>query len=163
MERIQTRGDCFFHNDVGERFEYQRHPADWAEVNANLAEFKTRAPASVDFQICSTINIFNIFSLAELAEWVKEFNPKFFYVNTCFDPECFNIQTLPQNIKRIATDRYHKIEDFSGIIDYMNAADRYSPEIQAQRIKRIHQTDLYRKENFADSFTALNNLLKIYD
>jgi hypothetical protein len=103
---------AFSIDDVGERFEYQRHPANWAEVNANLAEFKRRAPASVDFQICSTINIFNIFSLAELAEWVNEFNPKFFYVNTCFDPECFNIQTLPQDIKRIATDRYHRIEDF---------------------------------------------------
>jgi sulfatase maturation enzyme AslB (radical SAM superfamily) len=154
---------AFSIDDVGERFEYQRHPADWAEVNANLAEFKKRAPASVDFQICSTINIFNIFSLTELAEWVSDFCPKFFYVNTCFDPECFNIQTLPLEIKSIATARYHKIEDFRSTIDYMNAADRYSAEIQAERIKRIHQADLYRGENFAETFTALNNLLKIYD
>jgi MoaA/NifB/PqqE/SkfB family radical SAM enzyme len=154
---------AFSIDDVGERFEYQRHPADWAEVNRNLSEFKTRAPASVDFQICSTINIFNIFSLAELADWVNEFCPKFFYVNTCFDPECFNIQTLPQQIKSIATDRYHNIEDFRSIIDYMNAADRYSAEIQVERVKRIQQADLYRGENFADSFAALNNLLKIYD
>ena len=117
----------------------------------------------MDFQICSTINIFNIFSLAELADWVNEFSPKFFYVNTCFDPECFNIQTLPREIKSIATDRYHKIEDFRSTIDYMNAADRYSAEIQAERVKRIQQADLYRGENFADSFAALNNLLKIYD
>jgi MoaA/NifB/PqqE/SkfB family radical SAM enzyme len=154
---------AFSIDDVGERFEYQRHPADWTEVTSNLAEFKRRAPASVDFQICSTINIFNIFSLAELAEWVSEFRPKFFYVNTCFDPECFNIQTLPKEIKNIATTRYNRILEFKGIIDYMNAADRYSPEIQAERVKRIHQADLYRGENFADSFTALNNLLKIYD
>jgi sulfatase maturation enzyme AslB (radical SAM superfamily) len=154
---------AFSIDDVGERFEYQRHPADWSLVNANLAEFKRKAPASMDFQICSTINIFNIFSLAELADWVNEFGPKFFYVNTCFDPECFNIQTLPREIKSIATDRYHNIEDFRSTIDYMNAADRYSPQIQAERVKRIQQADLYRGENFADSFVALNNLLKIYD
>jgi hypothetical protein len=154
---------AFSIDDVGERFEYQRHPANWQAVNANLQEFKKRAPASVDFQICSTINIFNIFSLAELIYWVRQFDPKFFYVNTCFDPECFNIQTLPPQIKRIATDRYHKIEDFRGIIDYMNAEDRYSDEIQTERIKRIHQADLYRGENFAVTFKILNNLLRIYD
>jgi hypothetical protein len=107
--------------------------------------------------------VFNIFSLAELIYWVRQFDPKYFYVNTCFDPACFNIQTLPQQIKRIATDRYHKIDDFRGIIDYMNAEDRYSDAIQAERIKRIHQADLYRGENFADTFKILNSLLRIYD
>ena len=154
---------AFSIDDVGERFEYQRHPANWQEVNTNIQEFKRRASSSVDFQICSTINIFNIFSLAELVYWVRQIDPKFFYVNTCFDPKCFNIQTLPQQIKRIATDRYHKIGDFRGIIDYMNAEDKYSDTIQAERIRRIHQADLYRGENFADTFKILNSLLRIYD
>ena len=53
----------------------------------------------MEFQICTTISIFNIFSLAKIALWVKNFDPKFFYVNTCFDPIYFNIQTLPKQIK----------------------------------------------------------------
>ena len=45
----------------------------------------------------------------------------------------------------------------------MNAADRDSPEIRAERKARILRTDQYRKENFGDTFPLLNNILKIYD
>ena len=43
----------------------------------------------MEFQICTTISIFNIFSLAKIALWVAQYQPKFFYVNTCFDPDVF--------------------------------------------------------------------------
>ena len=52
---------AFSIDDVGEQFEYQRHPAKWIEVNQNLAKFKERQTDNMEFQICSTINIFNIF------------------------------------------------------------------------------------------------------
>jgi hypothetical protein len=45
----------------------------------------------------------------------------------------------------------------------MNAADRDTLEIREQRKARILQTDKYRKENFAQVFPLLNNILKIYD
>ena len=72
----------------------------------------------MEFQICSTINIFNIFSLAKLTLWVRNFAPKFFYVNTCFDPPYFNIQinkktmanekkTVYQGCFRLCQDTYH--------------------------------------------------------
>ena len=32
---------AFSIDDVGEQFQYQRHPANWKEVNHNLVEFKT--------------------------------------------------------------------------------------------------------------------------
>ena len=57
----------------------------------------------MDFQICTTVSIFNVFSLAKIAFWVKQYQPKFFYVNTCFDPPYFNIQTLPKQIKNTST------------------------------------------------------------
>jgi hypothetical protein len=154
---------AFSIDDVGEQFEYQRHPAKWTEVNENIRQWKFYNPGNMDFQICSTINIFNIFSLAKLALWVQQINPKFFYVNTCFDPEYFNVQTLPQQVKNIATERYSNITSFKGIIDFMNSADRYTDDIQQQRKKRILQADQYRGENFARVFPTLNNLLGIYD
>ena len=154
---------AFSIDDVGEQFEYQRHPADWKEVNQNIQQWKHKNPGNIDFQICSTINIFNIFSLAKLAMWVKQTDPKFFYVNTCFDPVYFNVQTLPRQAKAIATDRYGAIKEFQGIIDFMNAADRYTPDIQRQRRERILLADRYRNENFKSVFPTLNSLLEIYD
>ena len=147
---------------MGEQFEYQRHPAKWKEVNEKLASVKAMAPSNVTFQICSTVNAFNIFSLAKLVYWVKQFDPKYFYVNTCFEPLCFNIQTLPRQVKDIATDRYGDIKDFQQIINFMNSEDKYSDEIAEQRRSKILQTDLYRNENFKKTYPTLNNLYKIY-
>ena len=154
---------AFSIDDVGEPFEYQRYGAKWKEVNYNLNQFKIYQTNNMEFQICSTINIFNIFSLAKLVLWVRQFNPKFFYVNTCFDPDIFNIQTLPKQIKNIVNSRYNDLKDFEGTLRYMNSVDRDSEDIRDQRKKRILQTDNYRKENFGEVFPLLNKVLKIYE
>ena len=117
----------------------------------------------MDFQICSTVSIFNVLNWAKIALWVAQFQPKFFYVNTCFEPDVFNIQTLPKQVKDIVVDRYHMLTDYQPSIRFMNAADRDTPEIREQRKARILQTDKYRKENFGEVFPLLNNILKIYD
>lgn len=153
---------AFSIDDVGEQFEYQRHPADWKEVNQNLTEFKKRKTDNMEFQICSTINIFNIFNLAKLNLWVRQFAPKFFYVNTCFDPDVFNVQTLPKRVKDIVNIRYGELKDFEGTLRYMNSADRDSEHIRIARKKRILLADKYRNENFAEVFPLLNNILRIY-
>jgi len=92
---------AFSIDDIGEAFEYQRHPANWRQVSSNLVKFKEMKTANMDFQICSTVSIFNVFNWAKISLWVAQFQPKFFYVNTLFDPDYFNIQTLPKNVKDI--------------------------------------------------------------
>ena len=153
---------AFSIDDVGEQFQYQRHPANWREVNHNLVEFKTYQTANMEFQICTTISIFNIFSLAKISLWVAQYQPKFFYVNTCFDPDVFNIQTLPKQVKNIVNSRYSMLTDFQPTLRFMNSAHRDSEEIREQRKARILQTDKYRKENFGDVFPLLNKVLQIY-
>ena len=153
---------AFSIDDVGEQFQYQRHPANWKEVNHNLVEFKTYQTHNMEFQICTTISIFNIFSLAKIALWVRQFDPKFFYVNTCFDPIYFNIQTLPKQIKNVVNSRYSMLTDFQPTLRFMNSQHRDSEQIREQRKARILQTDKYREENFGDVFPLLNKVLQIY-
>ena len=154
---------AFSIDDIGEQFQYQRHPANWKEVNHNLVEFKTYQTHNMEFQICTTISIFNIFSLAKIALWVAQYQPKFFYVNTCFDPDYFNIQTLPKQIKNIVNSRYSMLTDFQPTLRFMNSAHRDSEQMSEQRKARILQTDKYREENFGDVFPLLNNVLGIYE
>ena len=85
------------------------------------------------------------------------------YINTLFDPEYFNIQTLPTELKKIVTEKYLNIKELSGIVSYMNSADRYSDAIHQQRKKRILQADQYREEIFANVFPELNTFLHIYE
>ena len=154
---------AFSIDDVGDQFQYQRHPANWRQVGANLVKFKERRTPNMDFQICTTVSIFNIFSLAKIAFWVKQYQPKFFYVNTLFDPDYFNIQTLPKNVKNIVNSRYNMLTDFKPTLRFMNAVDRDTTEIRKQRSDRILQTDAYRHENFGEYFPLLNKVLGIYE
>ena len=114
---------AFSIDDVGEPFEYQRHPAKWREVNQNLIKFKEMRTANMDFQICSTVSIFNVFNWAKIALWVAQFQPKFFYVNTCFDPDVFNIQTLPIQVKNIVVQ--------TGVGVYNQGGEQYSKGFEA--------------------------------
>ena len=62
---------AFSIDDVGARFEYQRSNAVWSEVAANIARFKQlrdRYP-NIRLQVCSTVNVFNVYYLEELARW----------------------------------------------------------------------------------------------
>tara|TARA_A100001388_G_C28590260_1_gene413121 strand:- start:341 stop:739 length:399 start_codon:yes stop_codon:yes gene_type:complete len=132
-------------------------------VNANLVKFKEMKTDNMEFQICSTVTIFNVFNWAKMALWVAQFQPKFFYINTCFEPDVFNIQTLPKQVKNIVSDRYHMLKDYQPSIRFMNAADRDTPQIRQERKRRILQTDAYRQENFGDVFPLLNKVLQIYE
>ena len=154
---------AFSIDDVGEPFEYQRYGANWKEVNHNLNQFKIYQTMNMEFQICTTISIFNVFSLAKIALWVRQFDPKFFYVNTCFDPPYFNIQTLPKQIKNIVNSRYSDLKDFQPTLRFMNSAHTETEKIKKNRKERILQTDKYRKENFGEVFPLLNKVLQIYE
>lgn len=154
---------AFSIDDVGEKFEYQRYGAKWDEVKYNLKQYSFLNPGNIDFQICSTINIFNILSLDKLFEWVREFKPKYFHVNTLFAPDCFNIQTLPQELKKIVTDKFQHLPPYRSIINFMNMTDRHSEAMNTERKRRILITDKYRNEKFSNVFPELNNFLKIYD
>ena len=83
-------------------------------------------------------------------------------MNTCFDPDVFNIQTLPQQVKNIVTDRYKDLKDFQGTINFMNSIDRDTQEIREQRKERIMKADKYRNENFGEVFPLLDKMLGVY-
>jgi sulfatase maturation enzyme AslB (radical SAM superfamily) len=154
---------AFSIDDVGEQFQYQRYPANWRQVGSNLVKFKERKTPNMQFQICTTVSIFNIFSLAKINFWVKQYQPDFFYVNTLFDPDYFNIQTLPKNVKNIVNTRYSMLTDFKPTLRFMNSVDRDSPQTRKQRSDRVLQTDAYRHENFGEMFPLLNKVLQIYE
>ena len=73
-----------------------------------------------------------------------------------------DIKKLESARKDIVNDRYHMLTDYQPSIRFMYAADRDSPEIRAERKRRILQADQYRGENFGDIFPLLNKVLRIY-
>ena len=64
---IETR--CAFSiDDVEEQFEYQRYPATWSEVNANIDKWdKIKSQVkTIETQICCTINVLNVFNFVKI-------------------------------------------------------------------------------------------------
>jgi hypothetical protein len=116
-------------DDVGARFEYQRSGAVWTQVVANIARFKQlRAKyTNISLQVCSTVNVFNVYYLPELAAWNSSQGFDYVYWNMMHEAYYFSISTLPEEVKRDITVKLRTsgsdsdaAQEFARIVDFMN-------------------------------------------
>ena len=142
---------AFSIDDVGERFEYQRTNAVWKEVCRNIGWFRTLREhySNIRLQVCSTVNVFNVMYLEELAQWIDQQAFDFVYWNMMHEAYYFSISTLPNNAKlAIATQLQQAVVDdrtrqeFAQIIDFMNRGVSLDGNILRMRV-----ADLDRKRN----------------
>jgi len=100
-KHFKTVEVAFSIDDVGARFEYQRTNADWAVVLDTIVSFqylKDHMP-NLQLQCCSTVNIFNVRYLDQLAHWLALQRFDFVYWNMMHDAWYFSIATLPDSAK----------------------------------------------------------------
>lgn len=57
-------------DDIGDRFEYQRFPAEWDNVASNLMWFKDNCPVNCMFGINTTVSLLNYKNLHSLEAWI---------------------------------------------------------------------------------------------
>jgi NurA-like 5'-3' nuclease len=119
-------------------------------------------------QVCTTINVFNIVYLDELAPYIDEWGVDFWHINALHQPEEFDIQQLPKDLKKTITNKLLKInirkDEIMTALNYLNSEpttvlENYNDAITS----KIKQIDKRRKENFGDVFPLLNNVLGIYE
>lgn len=118
-------------DDVGTRFEYQRSNAVWDEVVANIARFKTLRDNlnNIQLQFCCTVNVFNVYYLKELADFVYAQDFDYVYWNMMHEAYYFSISTLPEQAKAAITTRLRSCgsvsdaaqQEFDRIVDFMNS------------------------------------------
>ena len=159
---------AFSIDDIENRFEYQRHPAVWTEVNSNINQFLNSGLKNLSTQVCTTLNFFNIWNIDELAYKVKEWNPDFWYINILHHPVEFDIQQIPREFKQQIIDKLKKTEiyqqEIQTAIDYVNGEPYYKIKDWKKALtEKIKSIDSVRKENFSETFKDLNNVLKIYE
>lgn len=58
-------------DDIGDRFEYQRFPAKWAEVVENLQWFVANAPTNCMFSVNTSVSILNYSNIPNLKLWLN--------------------------------------------------------------------------------------------
>jgi MoaA/NifB/PqqE/SkfB family radical SAM enzyme len=100
-KHFKTVEIAFSIDDLGARFEYQRSNAVWAEVEQNIARFrdlKAQYP-NIRLQCCSTVNVFNVRYIDQLARWLEHQGFDYVYWNMMHDAWYFSIATLPDAAK----------------------------------------------------------------
>lgn len=138
-------------DDVGSRFEYQRSNAVWEEVQTNIRRFKELKSrhANIQLQFCCTINVFNVYYLDELADFVYAQGFDYVYWNMMHEAYYFSISTLPDAAKQAIATRLSAVEvndharsEFNRVIDFMNAGVSLDGFLLKMKI-----ADLDRKRN----------------
>ena len=154
-KHFKTVEIAFSIDDVEERFEYQRSNAIWLAVNSNIEKFRelrTRH-SNIKLQVCCTVNVFNVYYLETVAQWITKQNFDFVYWNIMHDAYYFSISTLPESAKqkialRLETaevSKSHK-EEFKRIVDFMNNGTSLDGSILKMRVADL---DRKRQQNLA--------------
>jgi MoaA/NifB/PqqE/SkfB family radical SAM enzyme len=147
-KHFKTVEIAFSIDDLGERFEYQRTNAVWAEVMHNLDRFRRLRSVNknIQLQVCSTVNIFNVWHLESLAEWIDMQDFDFIYWNMLHEARYFSITSLPPQAKELAARRldtatvrpFHR-QHFDQIRDFMTAGESMPLEQIREQIQRLDQ------------------------
>jgi len=156
-------------DDLDKRFEYQRSNAVWAEILHNLNRFRAlrqRRP-NIQLQCCSTVNVFNVRYIDQLARWIDRQGFDFVYWNMMHDAWYFSIACLPEHVKtevivhlESATVPSQWRDEFDRICDFMRQGASTDGSMTATKIQEL---DRKRQQNFAKVCPEMASLLDYYD
>ena len=169
-EHFKTVEIAFSIDDVGPRFEYQRSNAKWDEVLENIRLFQRQRfiCKNIQLQVCSTVNIFNIYYLEELANWIDTQNFDFVYWNIMHDAPYFSIANLSKTAKhaianQLATAKVsakHK-QEFVNIVDFMNKGKSDMSDIMLAKIRELDTRRCEDLNKVEPELATLINYVKI--
>jgi organic radical activating enzyme len=156
---------AFSIDDVGARFEYQRSNAVWSEVETNLSRFKQLRDrnTNIQLQVCTTVNVFNVLYLEDVANWIDQQGFDFVYWNMMHEAYYFSISTLPETAKTAIADRLSTSsvsdrtrKEFNNIIDFMNRGASLDGNILRMKIADL---DRKRQQHIATVQPEFANLI----
>jgi hypothetical protein len=135
-------------DDIGPRFEYQRSNASWGTVKENINQFRIMRESmpNLQLQCCTTVNVFNVRYLEEVALWIALQDFDFVYWNMMHDAWYFSISRLPADAKQHIADHLATCEapkqyqsEIVRIIDFMIRGESSDGEEMRQQIQKLDQ------------------------
>jgi MoaA/NifB/PqqE/SkfB family radical SAM enzyme len=156
-------------DDIGERFEFQRHPAKWDVVSENLQKFieLNKSNPQIDLLVCVTVNNLNVYYMTEIMHYFEKQKVQY-YANYLHFPAYYNIRNMKQELKSKVADKYartrtglttYSLENLKRITTYMeNHISTQGPWEEFLNITKAK--DDYRKESFADTFPEWSKIIE---
>jgi len=164
-KHFKTVEIAFSIDDLCERFEYQRTGAKWGDVQENVQRFRDlrKRHTNIQLQCCSTVNIFNVRYIDQLANWIGIQGFDFVYWNIMHDAPYFSIAALPNSAKQAIAEYLNTAlipgmykKDFAGIVDFMMRGQSTDGTETRQQIQKLDQR---RDQNLVDVAPELAELL----
>lgn len=164
-KHFKTVEIAFSIDDIGQRFEYQRSNASWGTVKENISRFRIMRESmpNLQLQCCTTVNVFNVRYLDEVALWIALQDFDFVYWNMMHDAWYFSISRLPAIVKEhIANylancdmpDQYRS--EIAHIIDFMNHGE---PSDGVETLEQIQMLDQRRQQDLKKIAPELAQIL----
>ena len=156
---------AFSLDDIESRFEYQRTNAKWHDVCENLDRFRDLKEiySNIVLQVCTTVNVFNVRYLGDIAHWLEQNKESFNFVywNMMHDAWYFSIACLPDKVKTEVSRYLDSVQtiyraDFDRIRDFMNTGASTDGFITKMKIADL---DRKRDQNLCDVAPELATLL----
>jgi MoaA/NifB/PqqE/SkfB family radical SAM enzyme len=145
-KNFKTVEIAFSFDDLHERFEYQRTNAIWSEAVDNLQKFKELRSrnSNIQLQVCSTVNVYNVMYLEDLANWIDQQGFDFIYWNMLHEAYYLSVGTLPAKAKEIAIARlfdasvntFHR-QEFDKIIDFIQGGVEIDGNILRMKVEDL--------------------------
>jgi MoaA/NifB/PqqE/SkfB family radical SAM enzyme len=143
---------AFSIDNVGDRFEYERYGADWHLVQENIAKFTAMRSAKISTQLCTTMNIQNVYYLPEICDWISTQTFDHIYFNMLHEPwhMCISKMTAPARelvIDRLSSHTFHPKyrAEILRIVKFIRNGEGSDGK---EFLRKMQQTDEYRKESF---------------
>ena len=152
---------AFSIDDLDKRFEYQRTNAQWSEVYSNITKFRDlrNRYSNILLQVCATVNVFNVFYLESLADWIDRQDFDFIYWNMMHEAYYFSIGTLPDQAKKLIINRLKSAQvrdfqrrEFDRIIEFMCNGASLDGNILRMKVRDL---DWKRQQNLRDHHSEL--------
>jgi MoaA/NifB/PqqE/SkfB family radical SAM enzyme len=146
---------AFSIDNVGVQFEYERYGADWNEVQENIIKFTAMRSSKISIQLCTTMNIQNVYYLPELCEWISTQTFDHVYFNMLHDPWYMCISRMTDKAQNLVIDRLIS-HDFNPkyraeilrIVQFIRNGQGSDGQ---EFLCRMQTTDKYRKQSFLDT------------
>lgn len=164
FQHFKSVSVAFSIDGIGKQFEFMRYLGNWETAKENIT--KARLTPNIKVSWCVTLSTLNIYDLPNiLNEYQDNYSDLGLYLNLVHNPEYFNINIMPDDIKTKVLDKlnavpkdYRAWKQLPGIIGFIENGT-YNPDHWAGFLSNVRTQDRYRNQNYADFYPEFAKLI----
>jgi MoaA/NifB/PqqE/SkfB family radical SAM enzyme len=148
-------------DDIEDRFQYIRFPADWNEVLENISLYQRKCFDNIILEVATTVSAFNIFYLDELLTWTKSIGLSTpwlgrLHIPSRLRPTIWTASGKQAIIQKLKQSSHSELEAWVSIMEQNDDSDKFD-EFKYSLMRH----DNYRKNNFRSTFPEIAMFLNV--